>query len=396
MRVIVRVTKLALGADTMRQLKRIKTNYPGVFYYNVVSTANGKPERLYYIRYRRDGKEVEEPCGRQYQDDMTPARAARIRAEKIDGKKLPRKEVRKAERAIKWTLDRLRQQYFSYKPATKGWTVDGYRYEKYLRASLGNIEPQAITQMHVHRLRLNLSKTLAPQTVKHLLRLLARIINFGVNKGLCPGLGFKIEMPKVNNLVTEDLSPEQLSDLLTAIDQEADPQAANFLRLILYTGLRRGELFKLQWADVDFDRGFINLRVPKGGTDAKIPLNPAARDLLLNHPQTDSPFVFPGRGGKQRTRYPRRIDTIRAKAGLPRDFRPCHGLRHFFASQLASSGEVDMYVLQRLLTHRSPLMTQRYAHLRDDALRRASDLAGDLLNQVINGTTKVVHLAPKD
>ena len=183
--------------------------------------------------------------------------------------------------------------------------MDRYRYDKYLKASLGNIEPQAITQMHVHRLRLNLSKTLAPQTVKHLLRLLARIINFGVNKGLCPGLGFKIEMPKVNNLVTEDLSPEQLSDLLTAIDQEADPQAANFLRLILYTGIRRGELFKLQWPDVDFDRGFINLRGPKGGTDAKIPLNPAARELLLNHPQTDSPFVFPGRGGRQRTRYPK-------------------------------------------------------------------------------------------
>ena len=211
---------------------------------------------------------------------MTPARAARIRAEKIDGKKLPRKEVRNAEKAIKWTIDRLRQQYFADKPKTKGWTVDGYRYDKYLKASLGNIEPQAITQMHVHRLRLNLSKTLAPQTVKHLLRLLARIINFGVNKGLCPGLGFKIEMPKVNNLVTEDLSPEQLSDLLKAIDQEADPQAANFLRLILYTGLRRGELFKLQWPDVDFDRGFINLRGPKGGTDAKIPLNPAARELL--------------------------------------------------------------------------------------------------------------------
>jgi hypothetical protein len=31
---------------------------------------------------------------------MTPARAARIRAEKIDGKKLPRKEVRKAAKAI--------------------------------------------------------------------------------------------------------------------------------------------------------------------------------------------------------------------------------------------------------------------------------------------------------
>jgi hypothetical protein len=30
-------------------------------------------------------------------------------------------------------------------------------------------------------------------------------------------------------------------------------------------------------------------------------------------------------------------------------------------------------------------MTQRYAHLRDDTLRRASDLAGDLINQAMNG-----------
>jgi hypothetical protein len=30
-------------------------------------------------------------------------------------------------------------------------------------------------------------------------------------------------------------------------------------------------------------------------------------------------------------------------------------------------------------------MTQRYAHLRDDALRRASDLAGDLIGKAISG-----------
>ena len=48
---------------------------------------------------------------------------------------------------------------------------------------------------------------------------------------------------------------------------------------------------------------------------------------------------------------------------------------------LASSGEVDMYTLQKLLTHKSPMMTQRYAHLRDETLKRASDLAGDLINQ---------------
>src|SRR5208337_314564 len=163
-------------------------------------------------------------------------------------------ERREEAAAIKWTVDRLWQEYVHDKPVTKGWSTDRYRYEKYLKASLGNKEPQTIVQMDLHRLSINLSKTLAPQTVKHLLRLLARIINFGVKKGLCPGLGFKVEMPKVNNLKTEDLRPEQMSNLLEAITQEPDIQAANFMKMALFTGMRRGELFKLRWQDVDFER----------------------------------------------------------------------------------------------------------------------------------------------
>ena len=42
---------------------------------------------------------------------------------------------------------------------------------------------------------------------------------------------------------------------------------------------------------------------------------------------------------------------------------------------LASSGEVDLYTLQKLLTHNSPEMTQRYAHLADEALHRAFSVA---------------------
>ena len=57
---------------------------------------------------------------------------------------------------------------------------------------------------------------------------------------------------------------------------------------------------------------------------------------------------------------------------------------------LASSGKVDLYVLQRLLTHKDSSMTQRYAHLRDEALKRASDLAGDLITEAINGNKVVV------
>jgi hypothetical protein len=48
---------------------------------------------------------------------------------------------------------------------------------------------------------------------------------------------------------------------------------------------------------------------------------------------------------------------------------------------LASSGKVDLYTIQKLLTHKSPVMTQRYAHLRDEALRNASTLAGQIIEQ---------------
>jgi integrase len=52
-----------------------------------------------------------------------------------------------------------------------------------------------------------------------------------------------------------------------------------------------------------------------------------------------------------------------------------------------SSGQVDLYTLQKLLTHKSPTMTQRYAHLRDQALRQAADLAGNIIEQFTSGPT---------
>jgi integrase len=374
----------------MPVLKRFKTNYPGVFYILGTSPA-GKPEKIFYIRYRKAGRMIEEKAGRQFQDDMTPARASHIRAEKIEGKKLSRKEARKAAAERKWTVDWLWREYISDKSDIKGLKIDRCRYDKFLQSPFGRKEPSAIAQIDVHRLRIALLKTLTPKTVKNVLELLERVINFGVKKGLCAGLCFKIEMPKVNNLKTEDLTPEQLQAFLQAIEQDSNVMAANFMRMALFTGMRRGELFKLRWDDIDFEKGFIHIREPKGGKDQTIPLNQAAREVLENNLRDDSPFVFPGRGGKQRTDIAKQVNRIKKAAGLPKDFRALHGLRHVYACMLASSGQVDLYTLQKLLTHKSAAMTQRYAHLRDVALRRASDLAGDLINQAVNGS-KVANL----
>jgi integrase len=376
--------------------KRIKTKYPGVYYREARRIGGHGAEKVYYILFKKKGKTVEEKAGRQYADDMTPARAASVRAERIEGKRLSPKEIRKEIRAElraakeaaqnRWTIDRLWEKYKEGRPFNKTLLVDGGRYKNYIGPLFGNKTPKELILLNVDRLRIKLLKTKSPQTVKHVLALLERIVSFGVKRNLCEGIPFFISKPRTNNIKAEDLTPDELTRLIKAIDKTSYIDVANMMRMALCTGMRRGELFKLKWDDVDFHRGFIKICDPKGGPDQTIPLNDAARNVLLSQPKTESPYVFPGRWGGQRKAVNIQARKILDEAGLPKNFRPFHGLRHFFASSLASSGKVDMYVLQRLLTHKSPIMTQRYAHLRDDALRRASDLAADIVNDAVIGS----------
>lgn len=374
----------------MPKQERYKTGYKGVYYIMGKQAGTGKPERIYYIMYRKNGKQVHEKAGRAKKDDMSPAKASQLRVERMSAKGLSNQEKRELEEAQKraeagkWTIDKLWKAYKEDRKPGKSLNTDASRYTLYLEQAFGDKEPSEIAPLDVDRLRINLGKQKSPQTVKHVLNLLNWIVNYGVKKGLCQGISFHIQKPTVDNQKTEDLNPEQLKKLITTLDKHHDRQAANFMKMALYTGMRRGELFRLQWQDVDFERGFIYIRGPKGGRDQKIPMNESARELLKKHPKTKhkSPYVFPGRSGKKRTDIKKAVNKIKDDAGLPKDFRALHGLRHVYASMLASSGQVDMYTLQKLLTHKNPIMTQRYAHLRDEALRNASNVAHDFFSNI--------------
>ncbi|HDK82159.1 MAG TPA: site-specific integrase [Nitrospirae bacterium] len=381
--------------------KRIKVEGRKGIYYRTVKRQGGKgEERMYYIVFKKDGIVYEEKVGGQYKDAVTPARAAGVRALRIEGKAKSRKEKReekialKEEEENKWTIDRLWQEYLNQRPDLKGMVTDRNRYKNYIQPVFGSKEPSELIPLDIDRLRVKLLKTKAPGTVKNVLELLRRIVNFGADKRLCRGISFKIQMPRVNNNKTEDLTPDQLESLFKAIQEDSHEHAGLIMLMALYTGMRRSELFRLQWKDVDFDRGFIHIREPKGGVDQTIPLNDGARKVLEGVYRRESEFVFPGRGGRQRTDIHRQVNRIRDKAGLPKDFRALHGLRHVYASMLASSGKVDMYILQKLMTHKSPQMTQRYAHLRDETLRQASNLAGEIINEAVTGKAggKIISL----
>jgi integrase len=279
---------------------RVKTKYPGVYYIEA-DGARGK-EKIFYVVYRRNGKQIEEKAGSQYVDDMTEAKAAGIRADRLRGKELPNTEKRKVEKAAKLaeeerpTLSKIWKEYKAQRPDSIPIKYDGYRFDKYLRPRYGDKTPSELHQLDIDRLRIELLKIKAPQTVKHVLGLLKRLCNFGVKKQLCEGIGFKIEMPRVDNQRTEDLSPDELKNLLDAMEASPDVTAATFMKMALFTGMRRGELMKLRWRDVDFDRRFIHILNPKGGVSVKIPLNDQARKILEDHPKT-SDYVFARNNG---------------------------------------------------------------------------------------------------
>lgn len=374
----------------MSATTRHKTKYPGVFFRYSEEGGTGETEKVFYAVFKRDGKTIEAKIGGQFRHGMTPAKAAAIRAEYVTGKRLTPQEQRAKDQADKQaeqekpTLARLWEAFREAKQGNKSVRDDVYRWKKHLEPVFAKKTPAEILTLDVDRLRVRLLKSgLAPETVKHVLVLLKRIISHAVKHGLPPVSPSRLyfEMPKVNNQTTEDLNPEELARLLEAISNAKDWRAAGLMKLAMLTGMRRSELLNLQWSHIDLARGFVRIVGPKGGKDASIPLNDAARRVLAELPRPGSDFLFPGRHGRA-CDLKKHIAAIKKAAGLPADFRPVHGLRHFFASILASSGEVDLHTLQRLLNHKSPQMTQRYSHLRDEALQRATGVMASFLEDV--------------
>ena len=187
-----------------------------------------------------------------------------------------------------------------------------------------------------------------------------------------------IELEKFDNRRERYLSQDELQRLLTVIEKDCNPTARLCLRFLLLTGRRRGEVLKLEWSDVDLERGLIRFRHTKNGRPQTVPVGSQAlgiiKEAALLH-RGESPVVFPFRSQWTLARVWKRI---RRRAGLE-NFR-LHDLRHSFATLAASSGQVDIYTLQNLLGHRSITMTQRYAHLFPGALRGAAEVVGGLIS----------------
>lgn len=163
----------------------------------------------------------------------------------------------------------------------------------------------------------------------------------------------RIKLAKENNQRVRYLSKLEYARLL----EHCDEQLRTLVMLALNTGLRKGEIQKISFNDVNFETNTLTISEQKNGRKDWIPLNQTASDLLLEvkkSSKVDYPFSY---------NFRKAFETAIKRAKIS-DFR-FHDLRHTFASWLVMAG-VDIYTVMSLMRHQDIKMTQRYAHLSPD------------------------------
>jgi integrase len=175
-----------------------------------------------------------------------------------------------------------------------------------------------------------------------------------------------------------------LGDALKAAGAaKTNAHAITIIRLLAFTGARRGEIEALKWSEVDLEKGVLRLAESKTGAK-QIPLAPASRLILAATPNIEgSVYVFPAAYGEGHYQGLGKVwRTVRKAAGL-HDVR-LHDLRHTFASFGVESG-LSLIIIGKLLGHSQAAATQIYAKLAKAPLQRAADQVGNAVAAAMEG-----------
>ncbi|MBI9110249.1 site-specific integrase [Maridesulfovibrio ferrireducens] len=384
--------------------KKEPTIYPGVRYRSHATRMHaGKPDRYFFIRYKLNGKGVEEGLG-WASEGMNAKRASLERSKLRESQRTgsgpqslheAREDVRTEQESARLDVlehkqenmlfDELVPQYLKWAEANKKtWIWDERRLRNHIQPVLGVLKLKEISATELEELKFQCQKKgLAPATINHCINLASSLFNFANRLGIYEGKNPVRDIKKIkhDNKRVRFLSHDEARKLMKEVKSRSE-DFYHISMVSLYAGLRFGEITGLTWSDIDLEHRIIHVLDPKSGYNRQAHLVDLLYDLFSirfreqeSNPSPNS-LIFPGRQGQQIFKvshtYKRSVDDLKMNEGIT-DHRHkvvFHTLRHTFASWLALQG-TSLYMIKELLGHKTLEMTMRYAHLLPDQKKSA-------------------------
>jgi integrase len=201
------------------------------------------------------------------------------------------------------------------------------------------------------------AKGLSDSTINRKLTNVHSMLKYAVDRE------WMVKMPKFSwkreeNQRVRWVSEKEEDQMFALLDQWGETEVKRFLTVLMDTGMRRGELLKLEAKDIQGD--WVRLWVTKTKQARSVPLSERAKGAL-----GDKPFDLTI--GQLRIVWAK----LKKEMGLEADDDfVLHTLRHTAATRtLAKTGNIA--IVQKLLGHRNIQTTMRYAHLSDEELLAA-------------------------
>lgn len=272
--------------------------------------------------------------------------------------------------------------------------TDASLIKNHLKPALGEKALREINGPVVDRLRSDRAKHVSENSVNHVLVLLGSMLRHAVElHWLSPDAVPTIRKYKLGDPDFSYLRPdEEIRRFLVAARADDYEAAFTIYSTLIYTGMRIGELAGLRWDDVDFQLRLITIQrsydgpTTKGGRIRRVPIFDPIRPVLEKwkiQSWPDQPLVFTTLDGDMLRKDSRVFDEILKRvlgaSGLMSNYISIHDLRHTFASWWLYHGG-DFFRLQRMLGHRSPATTMRYAHLAPEAYEADRGRLPDLVS----------------
>lgn len=351
--------------------KRHKTRYQNVIY--IETTTNGKPDKVYYIRFRENGKSKEVKIGKfsegireNYCNQKLLATNNAIRL----GEQPP--IITSSHKKEIITFDQIAMKYFDARELHNRTNHQARsKYKSQLQSHIGSKDISVISKNDLLKIQAELAKTRAPKTVNQYIQFIRAVYNYAMEEeiyeGKNPTKGIKEQ--KVDNKRERFLTVDEVKSLLSIVEE--DPSLHLFTLLSLSTGGRLNTIMSITKKDIDFSNNILTLKDMKNDNTYGGFFDDKLKTLLLKKveglKQNDNIITM-----NERT-LRRRMSIILTKLfnqELNSDDRKnrvvVHTLRHTFASLLAING-TPIFTIQNLLNHKDIKQTLRYAKLAPDS-----------------------------